>query len=176
MIFSGGLLIITYHQRSGSFVAKGVISLRTRAKIYINLISLAGIYLFIRSACSFFAPYVEGGEVLHVHMLIIPILVCALCRSLPLTVHENETLDLSVISVLAVYLTQGAAAAVTIYVLSSFFTFTPVEDSRKYKPLLSLGLQKFFFNDATIILSIVLPAMFLNAVSGWTPGRSARVK
>ncbi len=104
-------------------------------------------------------------------MLLIPVLICALCRSLPLAVRDSETLDLSVISVLAVYLTQGAAAAGAIYLLSSFFTFTPSgNDDKKFHHILKLGLQKFFYNDSTIIIAIIIPALIIEGITGWTPG------
>lgn len=108
---------------------------------------------------------------MQLHMALIPIIICAICRSLPITVRDTETLDLSVISVLAVYLTQGAAAAGAIYLLSSFLTFTPTnENDKKFHHIIKLGLQKFFYNDATIIIAIILPALFIEAVTGWTPG------
>ena len=103
-------------------------------------------------------------------MMFIPILVCALCRSLPITIRDNESLDLSVISVVAVFLTQGSAAAVTVYTVSAFFTFEPIEGKKKYRHFFSIGLEKVLFNNATVILSVVLPALLLNAISTWTPG------
>jgi len=144
--------------------------LKTRAKIYIALISIVGLTLGLLCCLDYFLPFLKGETEFAVHMLAIPVLVCALCRSLPINIRENETLDLSVISVLAVFLTQGAAAAVSVYVISSLFTFEPSSGKKKYRHLFSIGFQKVFFNDSTIILSIVLPALALKLVSSWTPG------
>lgn len=147
--------------------------MKKSAKIYIALVSIAGIVLGALCCADYFLPFLRGDSRFSLHMLAIPLAVCALCRSMPISIRENETLDLSVISVLAVYLTQGAPAAVTIYILSSLFTFEPASKERKYRHLFSIGLQKVFFNDSTIILSIVLPALFLRFVSSWTPGTLA---
>lgn len=147
--------------------------MKLRARIYIILVSIIGVFMGIMCIYKYFHPFIAGVSSFSVPMLAIPILVCTLCRSLPITIRENEMLDLSVISVLAVYLTQGAAAAVTIYIVSSLFTFEPSSGKKKYRHLFSIGAQKVFFNDSTIILSIVLPAMLIELLTSWTPGSLA---
>lgn len=145
-------------------------SVRTRAKIYISLISAIGLFLSIKSCYEYFLPLFTGTTTLSLHMIAIPILVCALCRSLPISIRNNESLDLSVISVLAVYLTQGSAAAVVVYTISTFFTFDPVEGKKKYRHFFSIGIEKVLFNNATVILSVILPSMLVNLLTSWTPG------
>ena len=152
--------------RKGNFV-------RTRAKIYISLISAIGIFLSIKSCYEYFLPFFTGTTTTPLHMIAIPILVCSLCRSFPLTIRENELLDLSVISVVAVYLTQGSTCAIAVYTLSTFFTFDPVEGKKKYRHYFSIGMEKVLFNNSTVILSIILPAMLVNLISSWTPGNLA---
>ncbi|MBQ3575192.1 MAG: HD-GYP domain-containing protein, partial [Clostridia bacterium] len=147
--------------------------MKLRARIYIILISLIGMAMGIMCVYQYFMPFITGEAVFSWPMLAIPVLVCSLCRSLPITIKENETLDLSVISVLAVYLTQGARAAVTVYMISSLFTFEPSSQKKKYKHLFSIGPQKVLFNDSTIILSIVLPALLVSAITKWSPGNIA---
>lgn len=144
--------------------------MRTRAKIYISLISAIGIFLSIKSCYEYFLPFFTGTAAPSLHMIAIPILVCALCRSLPITIRNNELLDLSVISVVAVYLTQGSTFAVAVYTLSTFFTFDPVEGKKKYRHFFSIGLEKVLFNNATVILSIILPSLLVKLISSWTPG------
>ncbi len=145
--------------------------MKLRARIYIILISLIGMSLGLWCVYEYFMPFIRGEAVFSLPMLAIPVLVCALCRSLPISIKDNETLDLSVISVLAVFLTHGARAAVTVYMISSFFTFEPTNNKKKkYKHLFSIGPQKVFFNESTIILSIVLPAMLISGITKWTPG------
>lgn len=146
--------------------------MKKQATIYIALISVIGILLGLNCCWEYFVPFLKGESGIALHMLGIPLLICAVCRSLPINVRDDETLDLSVISVLAVYLTQGAGAAVAIYMLSSFFTFEPVPGKqKKYHHLFSIGAQKVLFNDSTIILSILLPDLLLRLLMpGWAPG------
>ena len=47
--------------------------------------------------------------------------------------------------------------------------------SSAYLPrhILNIGLQKVFFNDSTIVLSILLPDLIIRCVTGWAPGSLA---
>ena len=95
--------------------------------------------------------------------------VCAICRSLPVYIRQNQTLDVSVISILAVYLTQGMEAAVTAFLLASLLAFEPDPNTGKYRHSFCIGISKVLFNNATIVLSVILPALILKPLA-WTPG------
>ena len=58
-------------------------------------------------------------------------LICAVCRSLPVFLSNNKAMDLSVISILMTYLTMGTAQAITVFTLSTFFTFSFNEQGGK---------------------------------------------
>lgn len=144
--------------------------MKTSAKIYIAIVSLAGILLGLFCCLEYFLPALRGDAAFSWPMLFIPVLVCAICRSFPIEIRENEVLDLSVISVLSMYLTQGAAAAVSAYMLSSLITFESVGRGKRLRHIYKIGLQKLFFNDSTIILSIILPAALIRMICAWQPG------
>ena len=145
--------------------------MKKQATVYIALVSMIGIVLGLQCCYAYFMPFLMGQSDVALHMLGIPLLICAMCRSLPINVRNDERLDLSVISVLAVYLTQGANAAVAIYMLSSFFTFEPVPGKKKYQHIFRIGAQKVLFNDSTIILSVLLPDLLLRwMIPAWMPG------
>lgn len=150
--------------------------MRKRVTAYIYLVSTVGYLLGLKCCFDFLWPILTGATPMPAHMLLIPLMICVLCRSLPIPVRDSETLDLSVISVLAVYLAQGAEAAVSVYMIGSLFTFEPLSpeerqnSKRKYKHLFSIGPKKFFFNDSTIILSIIIPAVLLDWIYAWIPG------
>ena len=129
-----------------------------------------GVLLGAKCCYDYLMPFILGEVPFSPLMFLLPLLVCALCRSLPIAVREGETLDLSVISVLAVYLTQGAAAAVSIYIIGSLFTFEPSENGKKYKHLFTIGAKKVLFNDSTIILSILIPDLIIRLCTSWVPG------
>jgi len=144
---------------------------KKRATIYIALVSLIGILLGIGCCYEYLYPFISGEKEFAIHMFAIPLLVCVLCRSLPINVRDDETLDLSVISVLAIYLTNGPAAAVTTYMIASLFTFEPSHEAkRKYNHYFRIGFEKVLFNDSTIILSIIIPHLIIRLISGWNPG------
>jgi len=143
---------------------------KKRVRVYITLVSILGIGLGVCYSGAYLLPILQGKISISAHMIWIPLLVCALCRSLPITVLGEEKLDLSVISVLAIYLTQGAPAAVTVYMLSSLFTFDRDEKTRKAQHIFRIGWDQLFFNDATVILAIILPDLILRLIPIWEYG------
>ncbi|MBQ2957051.1 MAG: HD-GYP domain-containing protein [Clostridia bacterium] len=134
------------------------------------MVSLIGIALGIKCCIDYLLPIFRGEVYLAAHMFAIPLLICALCRSFPITVRGEEKLDLSVISVLAIYLTQGADAAVTVYMISSLFSFEHNTQTNKLEHIFGIGFQRLLFNDSTVILSIILPDLALSLIPGWIPG------
>ena len=147
--------------------------MKKRALAYIALVSAVGIPWGLFSCVRYLAPLVTGQAQMAPHMFLIPLLVCVICRSLPIAVREDEMLDLSVISVLAMYLVQGAQAAVAVYMLSTLLTFESSPKGKRPRHILSIGLQKVLFNDSTIVLSILLPDLVIRTLSSWTPGNLA---
>ena len=147
--------------------------MKKRALAYIGLVSAVGIPWGLVCCMRYLLPFFTGEALIAPHMFLIPLLICVLCRSLPIAVRDDEMLDLSVISVLAMYLVQGAEAAVAVYMLSTLLTFESSEKGRAPRHILSIGLQKVLFNDSTIVLSILLPDLLIRAMTSWTPGTLA---
>ena len=50
---------------------------------------------------------------------------------MPVFLSSNKAMDLSVISILMTYLTMGTAQAITVFTLSTFFTFSFNEQGGK---------------------------------------------
>lgn len=144
--------------------------MKKRTTVYIALVSLIGIALGVRCCINFLLPIIFGEVHIAFHMFAIPLVVCAICRSFPITVRGEEKLDLSVISVLAIYLTQGADAAVAVYMLSSLFTFEQIGKTERLEHIFKIGAQRLFFNDSTVILSIIVPDLVISLLPFWTPG------
>ena len=144
--------------------------MKKRALGYIGLVSAVGIPWGLVCCARYLMPFFTGSAAVELHMFLIPLLVCALCRCLPLAVREDEMLDLSVISVLAMYLVQGAEAAVAVYMISTLLTFEASGQGKKPHHILNIGLQKVLFNDSTIVLSILLPDLVIRLLTGWAPG------
>ena len=143
--------------------------MKTRAKVYVGTSSGLGVCCTLGCVAVFLRDFLANGSLAEALLLAAMVAVCAVCRSLPLHFRQNQTLDVSIISILGVYLTQGACAAVTVYTLSSLFTFEFNTSTKKYVHSFSIGMKIVLFNNATIVLSILLPAALLWPMS-WQPG------
>lgn len=143
--------------------------MKKSATIYIYVLTVLGTIPGLYCCYEHILSLVQAGGA-GLHRFIIPLILFALCRSFPITVRENETLDLSVICCLAIYLTQGPVAAVSIMVLSTFFTFEPGPDGKGYQHLFKIGMNKVLFNNSTVVFSILVPHFLLQCMGLWTPG------
>lgn len=144
--------------------------MKTRAKVYIAVVSAVGMALGIKYFLGYLLPLLRGEGAVALPLMLIPIFVCAVCRSLPIPIRDGEELDLSIIGVLAVYLSQGMPTAVFTYMISTLITFQPGAKDKRYHHLFHIGAQKVLFNDSTVILSIILPALLVGRIFSWTPG------
>ena len=70
--------------------------MNNRTKFYVYAVSAIGILLTIECAASFFGEFAQTLTIANLPLLVIPVAVCAICRSLPLYIRQNETLDVSV--------------------------------------------------------------------------------
>lgn len=144
--------------------------MKKAASTYIVLVTIVGIFAGIYSCGTYLLPILSGEISISAHMILIPLLICALCRSFPITVRGEEKLDLSVICVLAMYLTQGAYATSTIYLLSTLFTVEHDSETKRFHHISVIGWNKVLFNDATVLLSIFIPDVLIRLMLQWIPG------
>ena len=99
--------------------------------------------------------------------------ICAVCRSMPIFLSKNKTLDLSVISILMTFLTYGTAQAILIYALSSFVTFSPSEEEgRRVSCIYNASPVKSLFNIGSVVIAVVVPG-FVCGLTGWQAGEFA---
>ena len=81
--------------------------------------------------------------------------ICAVCRSMPIFLSKNKTLDLSVISILMTYLTYGTAQAIFIYALSSLVTFShSEEEGRRISCIYNTSPVKSLFNIGSVVIAV----------------------
>lgn len=144
--------------------------MKTRAKAYIAAVSIIGYTLGIWFVVGFVLPVLRGMYSIDLALLIVPIVICSICRSLPIPIREGEVIDLSIIGVVATFLSHGTGAAVFTYCASTFFTFLSAEGGKKYRHIFSIGPEKVVFNDATTILAIVLPGILIQNCFAWNVG------
>ena len=144
--------------------------MKSRAKAYIAVVSIIGSLLGLKYILEYLLPLLRGETAISLTLLLAPILLCGICRSLPIPIRDGEELDLSIISVLAVYLSRGVHAAVFTYAVSTLITFQPGANGKGMCHLFRIGAQKVVFNDSTILLSIILPGMLVGKLFAWQPG------
>ena len=96
--------------------------------------------------------------------------ICAVCRSMPIFLSQNKTMDLSVISILMTYLTMGTAQAVFVYALSSLVTFShSEEEGKRVSCIYNTSPVKSLFNIGSVVIAVAFAALACR-LTGWTVG------
>ncbi len=143
-----------------------------RAKIYIFLVSVVGAVLAAFSVARFANHILEAGLMHDAFELTCLIFLCTISGALPIYMRSNQALDVTIISILAVYLTRGMDSAISILLISNVILYL-YDIITKPKNAASLsGLVKFIFNTCTIIIAITLAAK-LSELFPWQPGMMA---
>lgn len=142
--------------------------MRTATKLYISLVTLLGVGAGLCSLWQFFAAP-RPGPPLSAPVLVSLVVLCVLCRCLPLYVRENCTIDMSFISILATVLLAGPEAAVSIIFLTTPLVVIPTEDGAHYSHILNTAPSKTLFNMGNLNLSLFLGGLVYSAVGG-VPG------
>ena len=97
-------------------------------------------------------------------------LICAVCRSLPVFLSSNKAMDLSVISILMTYLTMGTAQAITVFTLSTFFTFSFNEQgSKRVSCIYNSDPVKSLFNLGSVVIAVAVSGLVCS-LTGWRAG------
>lgn len=138
-----------------------------RCRAYIMTVSFIGMAMAAVSTRSFILglagiPFSEySGNILFL------IGLCAVCRSFPIIMKNDQQLDLSVIAVLAAFLLYGMETAVIVYLSSSLITFE--KDGGKIRCIYNTSLSKTLFNLSDIVIAIVIPGLICRLLP-WQPG------
>ena len=142
-------------------------------RLYIWTIICVGFALVVAAVYSAVRQYalVDVGDYLRQTLYLT--FICAVCRSLPVFLSNNKAMDLSVISILMTYLTMGAAQAITVYTLSTFFTFSFNEPGGKHvSSIYNSDPVKSLFNLGSIVIAVAVPS-FVCSLTGWKAGQFA---
>lgn len=95
------------------------------------------------------------------------LILFGLCRSLPVFISEDKTIDVSFVPVVASVMIYGPFPTLFIYFLSSFLVFAYNEVTGKYEWLLLQGPRKELFNLANIMISIFVGCQVLFLLGGY---------
>ncbi len=127
-----------------------------RAERYIFLVSAIGLVLAALSCATFVRQVMEIGFLSDAFELACLIFLCTVSSALPIRMRDNQWLDVSIISILAVYLTRGMDVAIAIWVISCIILYVYELIFKPKSAASRSGLMKFFFNTSAIIISIFL--------------------
>ncbi len=138
-----------------------------RARAYVVIVSIVGMAMAFVSTRQFIlglegVPFSEYGW-----NILFLIGLCAVCRSFPIIMKNDQQLDLSVIAVLAAFLLHGMEVAVFVYLTSSLITFE--RDNGKVRCIYNTPLSKTLFNLSDIVIAIVIPGLLCRLLP-WQPG------
>ena len=127
-----------------------------RALRYIYLITLLGVILAVLS-CARFVSWIAGVGFLHEAFdLACLIFLCTVSIALPIYMRSDQYLDVSIIAILAVYLTHGTDAAVAIRLISGTILYAYDLFTKPKTAATRLGLKKFSLNNFSVVIAIVL--------------------
>ena len=129
--------------------------MKKRAVAYVALISVLGMI-----GIAFCARQVWlDGQTAHLSVLVSMLILCTLCRSLPIYMRSDQAIDVSILSIVAICLYEGPAAAVVMYFLSSFFSVDKSAGDGKTYTIYNIPLYKTIFNLANVSLAVLVPAL-----------------
>ena len=129
--------------------------MKKRAVAYVALISVLGMI-----GIAFCARQVWlDGRTAHLSVLVSMLILCTLCRSLPIYMRTDQAIDVSILSIVAICLYKGPAAAVVMYFLSSFFSVDKSAGDGKTYTMYNIPLYKTIFNLANVSLAVLVPAL-----------------
>ena len=138
-----------------------------KSRAYIVTVSIVGIALAVVCIRQFildlaWTPFSEYGLT-----ILFLIGLCAVCRSFPIIMKNDQQLDMSIIAVLAAFLLYGMEAAVIVYLSSSLITFE--KDGGKVRCIYNASFSKTLFNLSDIVIAIVIPGLICRLLP-WQPG------
>lgn len=148
-----------------------VILTTKKAKVYTYFIITIGFALAVYAFYKYIANLNHKNLSLEIQQMISLIILCVLCRSLPIYVGDGQqALDVSVVSILAAVITKGPFAAMCVYLLSSLFTVDFDKETKTYHHLYNTSFRKSAFNNSNLMISILVPSLLFFAAGG-TPGK-----
>ena len=131
--------------------------------IYALSVSVIGIGLGIYLSWQFFSDLQSQNLTTIISLAIMLIL----CRSLPLNISEESTIDMSFISILMIFLVAGYKTAAVLYLLTTPLTFIQIPNSNgKVSSIYNSDPIKSGFNMSNIIITIVVSGLVYSLLGG----------
>ena len=147
-----------------------VILTTKKASFYAYFIITVGILLSIYAFYTYIVNVNHENLALEIQQMICLIILCALCRSLPIYIGDGQQgLDVSVVSILAAVITKGPYAAMCVYLVSSLFTIEYNKATKTYHHLYNTPFIKSAFNNSNLTIAIFVSGLLFQ-LAGGVPG------
>ena len=143
-----------------------------RAERFIIVVSTIGIILTVYSFAGFARQIAEIGFLKDAFELACLVFLCTASSAFPIRMRSNQYLDVSIISILAVYLTRGMEAASCIWVINGTLRYVYELFVRPKDAASRMGLMKYLFNNTSIVVAITLAAK-VTELFPWKQGEMA---
>lgn len=145
--------------------------MNTRSKAFAALVITLGLSLGGYYTYKYLTAWVGGPNwAQELPVFISMLMVCALCRSLPLYLAPDRTIDISFIAVFAMFLARGSEAAAAMVLLSlPFIVERGYGKKAPFHHIFNTPLVKTLFNASTLVLAIAMPGVVFVWMGG-VPG------
>jgi putative nucleotidyltransferase with HDIG domain len=133
--------------------------MKRKAEKFIFWVSLTGMIIAVLFIGRFFRQFALTDLWDDLLKLACAVFLCTVTRACPIYMRRNQALDVSVIAILAVYLTRGVDTAILTWFASSIVlhAFDLITAPDKFAS--RTGTMKFFFNTSNVIIAILLSSM-----------------
>lgn len=126
-----------------------------RAERYILIVTIAGIVLTFFACLGFARQIAENGLFQDGFEFVCLVFLCTASIALPIQMRSNQYLDVSIISILAVYLTRGMESAVAIRLISGTILYVYDLFTSRRTAATRLGLMKYSINNFSVVIAII---------------------
>jgi len=140
--------------------------MRPATKWYVGIVSLVGLSAGCWSAWQYVLHNAKPWTNDHLIDFFILVILCILCFCLPLYIREDCTVDMSFISILAIVLLEGPAAAVTISFLSTPFIVISTLDGKRSQHIFNTDPVKTIFSACNLNISLFVAGLVYTAMGG----------
>ncbi len=143
--------------------------MKKSAKIYIYSVILIGASIGCYSIYAYFTSW-GSNWVAELTDFLVLLVLCSITRAFPVYIRQNQSMDVSFISIFAAVLIKGPLAAVTIAIFSTPLEISSGETKNSPKKhIFNTPPIKTCFNTSNFILSIYLPGLAYQFFGG-VPG------
>jgi hypothetical protein len=132
--------------------------MQTRQNVYIGFMLLIGTGVLVYSSMQVWIEIATMDRLPGIFLMdmFMMLVLFVLCRSLPVYIAQDKTIDVAFVPVVACTMIFGLYPTILLFFFSIFFTFLLDETTGKYYYLLLRSPKNELFNMSNVILSVFI--------------------